>query len=112
MTIPSNEEMIQIAMTPPSRDGAQGSPNDSSCPSARASPQGRRAFPSDQEASTSIRKSPGGGGRTKDRRTGRPPAPHRNPAPAPPPPLPLAPAFPAAPGIARWPAQGPREGQS
>src|SRR2546426_5459431 len=70
MTIPSNEEMIQIAMTPPSRDGAQGSPNDSSCPSARASPQGRRAFPSDQEASTSIRKSPGGGGGEK--KTGTP----------------------------------------
>src|SRR2546422_4882863 len=71
MTIPSNEEMIQIAMTPPSREGDEGSPNDSSWPSARASPQGRRAFPSDQEASTSIRKSPGGGGKIKRRRTRR-----------------------------------------
>src|SRR2546426_8286785 len=46
---PINDGMIQIEMTPPAADGAQGSPDDSRRPSASASPEGCRAIPSNQE---------------------------------------------------------------
>jgi len=49
LPMPINDGMIQIEMTPPAADGAQGCPDDSSRPSASASPEGCRAIPSNQE---------------------------------------------------------------
>jgi len=47
--MPINHGMIQIEMTPPAANGAEGSPADSGRPSASASPEGSWAIPSNQE---------------------------------------------------------------
>src|SRR5207249_189374 len=50
----SCQEIIQIDQSRPCRDGAQGSPDDSSGPSASTSPERSWAIPSNQETPTSM----------------------------------------------------------
>src|SRR5438093_2932618 len=50
----SCQEIIQIDQSRPCRDGAQGSPDDSSRPSASTSPERSWAIPSNQETPTSM----------------------------------------------------------